>query len=221
MIWPWPRSAGKRKPDGESRGNAHGAGVADEDGVKVGTVSAARVAGVVDVAASPALSSLVIFDGGHHVIVNRPRHLEIGVRVRGVHHFLRPGPDLAVDRNQTVRLKPARQIGWRRGPGFRGHVHQRLNAFPPSGLKRQRDGNVSLLGVVELKMQNRDALIAGRDLVRIRRIDMQVHDPLIRIVVWNRNPKLHFLSAGRQILERRLVLESEVPLAHGTGQHQA
>nr|GFD56793.1 hypothetical protein [Tanacetum cinerariifolium] len=61
---------GQRQPDAEARRDTQGAAVADDDGVEIGAVAAAGVAGVVDVTAAPALAGFVVGHGAHHVLVD-------------------------------------------------------------------------------------------------------------------------------------------------------
>src|SRR5258706_15945291 len=99
---------GQRKPDRESRRNAHCTRISDKDGMEIRAVAASLIASEIDIALSPTGAALVVFHGRHHMVVNRPRLLKIGFCVRCVDYFLCPAADALVDLNQTVWLQPAR-----------------------------------------------------------------------------------------------------------------
>ena len=96
---------GDGKADGEAGGNAQGAGVADDDGVKIGTVAAAFFTRIVDVAAAPAFAALIVFDGGDNVVVNSAGFFEIAMSACRGDYFFGPGADLAVNGNEAVGLE--------------------------------------------------------------------------------------------------------------------
>jgi hypothetical protein len=99
-----------RKSNDETRRNAERPGIADKNRVEIGAVSAAVFAGIIDVAAAPALAAFVVLHGRDYVVVNGARHFQIAFRVRRVHHFTGPCADLFVERYQTVRFEPALDI---------------------------------------------------------------------------------------------------------------
>src|ERR1051326_8721505 len=105
-----PPVGGQREADREPRRNPHRTSIADEDGMEIGAVAPPLRAGVVDVPATPPLPALVVLHRRDHVIVDSPRHLEIGVRMRRLHHFARPFADLIIERNQAIGLEPLRQL---------------------------------------------------------------------------------------------------------------
>src|SRR5437762_2134195 len=94
----------------ETRGDSDRAAVTYEDSVKVGAVASARITGVIDVAATPARTGLVILNGRDDVIVNRPCLLQVSSRARCFYNLMSPLPNLVVERNQAVGRKPARHI---------------------------------------------------------------------------------------------------------------
>src|SRR4029077_13085095 len=96
-----------RKSYGETRRNAERPRIADENRVEIGAVATAVFARIVDIAAAPALPALVVLHGRDHVVVNGARHLEIGFRMRPVHHLMGPCANLVVERYQTVWFEPA------------------------------------------------------------------------------------------------------------------
>src|SRR5580658_3767687 len=100
--WETNRKAGR---------NADGAREANEDGMEIGTVAATRFAGVVDIAAAPALARLVIFHGSYDVVVNGSRHLEIGLGVGRLHHFASHFAYVVVKRHEPIGAQIGRQFG--------------------------------------------------------------------------------------------------------------
>src|SRR5258708_5498021 len=98
------------KTDRKSRGNAQRARVADDDRMKVRAVSTPRIAGVIDITASPALSVFMVFDGGNGVFVDAPDLFKTGPGARRVDDLMRPPLYLAVNRHKPVGLKPSRHL---------------------------------------------------------------------------------------------------------------
>ena len=97
---------GKWKTDRETSGDSERSTVSDDNRVKVRAVAATRVARVVDIASSPALTGFVVLHGCDDVIVDRARFFEISFRASSIYHFFGPLFDLTVDRHKSIRLKP-------------------------------------------------------------------------------------------------------------------
>src|SRR5438128_266375 len=117
----------KREPDCEARWNTECAAVADEDGVEVGAISATRITSVENISTSPTLSSLVVLHRGDHMSVNGAGHLQIRMRMSGIHYLAGPRPDLAVDGHATIGLQPMRQL-------FRIFIARQPRAVEKTGL---------------------------------------------------------------------------------------
>src|SRR5713226_5021756 len=77
----------KRETDRETRRDTEGSTVTNEDRVKISAVASTRVTSVIDVAAPPAGTGLVILNGGDDVIINSPCFLQVGSRARCLDNF--------------------------------------------------------------------------------------------------------------------------------------
>src|SRR5438876_10766265 len=141
--------------------------------MEIRAVATTGITGVVDITSPPALAGLVVLHGRNNVIVNSPSFLEIAFSAGGIDHLLGPLLDLTVDGHKPIRLKPACCV-WIallfgcRGCPVTGHLQPLLNVFLPQRLKTHRDGEASLLGVVQAYVQNPVSVLSFTNLIRVR-----------------------------------------------------
>lgn len=187
---------GQRKTDGEPRRNVERPRVAGKDGVKIRTVAASRVARIINIAASPALSAFVVFDGCDHMIVNGARFFQIGFGISGGGDFLRSLFDFAVNRNQSVRQEPALYI--RITILFcrvRFCVAQPvLNVFAAHGIEFDEDCEIFRLNVFQSDVQQFVAIIGCGNSMFVFGLDFEICNFLKRIIVRNRYPNIQLFG---------------------------
>ena len=200
---------GQREADGEPGRNADSARIADEDGVEVGAIAAPVFARIVDVAAAPSLAALVVLHGGHYVVVNGARLLEIGLRARGGDHFVGPGSNLAVEWHQAVRFHPARQILRRLFVHGAGRGGEFLAMLAARGFEAQRHTDRIARGPLQAQVQDAVPDLIHIDPVGDGRSHLKVLDALVRVVVRNRHPQVHLAGSGRERADRGRVFHGD------------